>query len=161
METVLRVAILYLVILAGLRIIGKREFGQLSPLELITLLLVPELVSQAALRADYSLTNGLIALTTLLSLVFITSLLSHRFKRVETLVSGRPAILVANGKLLVDNLNRERVSTDEIYSEMHKSGLARLQDVKWALLETDGRIAIIPVGDRPTNNSSSDESRAH
>jgi len=144
METVIRVVVIYAVILAGLRLIGKREFGQLSPLELITLLLVPELVSQAALRSDYSLTTGIVAITTLFSLVFLTSLASHRLKRVEKMVAGEPTVLVVRGKLLVENLNRERISTDEIYNAMHKSGLERLTQVRWAILETDGRIAIVP-----------------
>ncbi|HRE81777.1 MAG TPA: DUF421 domain-containing protein [Opitutaceae bacterium] len=153
METVVRVIVLYLVILVGLRILGKREFGQLSPLELITLLLVPELVSQAALRSDYSLTTGIVAITTLFSLVFLTSVISHRSKRVERWISGTPTVLVARGQLLMDNLNRERISPDEIYSEMHKAGLERIKQVKWALLETDGRIALVEEKE-PTSSAS-------
>lgn len=144
METVIRVLIIYGVILVGLRLLGKREFGELSPLELITLLLIPDLISQGVVASDYSMTNGLIAVTTLFSLVFVTSLLSHRFKRVERLIDGEPTLLVARGKLLTNAMNRERISTDEIYSEMHRTGLERLAQVRWALLETNGRISIVP-----------------
>lgn len=144
METVWRVVVIYVCLLVGLRVLGKREFGQLSPLELITLLLIPELVAQSVVRADYSLTNGLIGLTTLLSLVFVVSLVSHRSARVEKLIGGEPTLLVARGRLLTANLNRERIAPEEIYSEMHHAGLARLEQVRWAILETNGRISIVP-----------------
>lgn len=145
METVLRVVIIYIVILVGLRVLGKREFGELSPLELITLLLIPDLVSQGVLRSDYSFTNSLISIATLFSLVFITSLFAHRFKRVEKFVDGEPTLLVANGQLLTRNMNRERISPDEIYGAMHRAGVEKLAAVRWAVLETDGRISIVPA----------------
>lgn len=144
METVIRVVLIYLAILFGLRILGKREFGQLSPLELITLLLIPELVAQALVREDFLFTNAMIALTTLFSLVFITSLLRYKFSYVEKLVSGEPSILVSHGKFVEDNLNKERVDAAEIFGAMHESGLYRLEQVKWAILETDGKFSIIP-----------------
>jgi uncharacterized membrane protein YcaP (DUF421 family) len=147
METVLRVVIIYAVIFAGLRVLGKREFGQLSPLELITLILIPDLVSQGVVGSDYSLTNSIIAVTTLLSLVFVISQLCHRFERIEKWVGGEPALLVAHGRLLTRNLNRERVSPEEIFSQMHEAGCEHLSQVRWAVLESDGRIAIIPEKD--------------
>ncbi|MDF3057132.1 MAG: rane protein [Rariglobus sp.] len=144
METVIRVVVIYVAILAGLRVLGKRDVGELSPLELITLILIPDLVSQGVVRSDHSLTNSLIAITTLFSLVLIISLFSHRFKRVESLIEGEPTLLVAKGRLLTRNLNRERIAPEEIYSEMHKAGLDKLSCVRWAVLESDGRIAIVP-----------------
>ncbi len=143
METVLRVIIIYAIILAGLRVLGKREFGELSPLELITLILIPDLVSQGVVRSDYSLTNSIIAVSTLFALVFLISQLCHRFGRVERFVDGEPTLLVAKGRMLVGNLNRERISPEELYSQMHKAGCEHLSRVRWAVLESDGRIAII------------------
>lgn len=144
METVLRVAFVYGLILVGLRILGKREFGQLSPLELITLLLVPDLVAQSVVRADTSMTNAVIAITTLFSLVLVTSIVSHRFKKVETWIGGVPTLLVARGRFLEENLNRERIAPGEVYAEIHRAGIEHLGDVKWAILETDGRISVVP-----------------
>lgn len=144
MDTVVRVAVIYVAIFLGLRLLGKREFGELSPFDLITLLLIPDLVAQGVLRSDYSLTNSLVAIATLFSLVFLISLCSHRFKRMEKAANGEPTLLVAKGRLLTDNLNRERIAPDEIYSAMHKAGLDRLARVRWAVLETDGKIAIVP-----------------
>ena len=143
MDTVLRVAVIYLFVLVGLRILGKREFGQLSPLELVSLLMIPEIVSQALTGNDYSLTTGLTALSTLLVLVFFTSLLVQRFERVERVIAGEPTVLVHDGEFVAEAMNRMRVTSDEVFTEMHKAGLQRLQDVKWAMLEPDGGIAIL------------------
>lgn len=144
METVIRVALIYLFVLFSLRVMGKREFSQLSPLELVTLLLIPELASQALLREDFSLTNAIIALSTLFALVFLSTLLQYHSKKAATLIHGTPSVLVADGNLVEDNLNEERVGADEIFSEMHKAGFAELSQVRWAILETDGSIAIVP-----------------
>lgn len=143
METVLRVIVIYGVIFTGLRVLGKREFGELTPLELITLILVPDLVSQGVVRSDYSLTNSIIAVTTLFSLVFVISQLCHRFGKLEKWIGGEPTLLVARGRLLTRNLNRERISPEELFSQMHKAGCEHLSRVRWAVLEGDGRIAII------------------
>ncbi len=144
METVIRVAIIYFFLMIGLRILGKREFGQMSPLELLTLLLVPELVTQAMSREDFSMTNGLVGVSTLFILSYMTSLAVHRSKRVETLVGGEPSVLVAHGKFQADTMNQERVTPDEIYNELHNAGLEKLEQVRWAILESDGQIAIVP-----------------
>jgi uncharacterized membrane protein YcaP (DUF421 family) len=144
METVIRVTLIYLFILVTLRIMGKREFGQLSPLELVTLLMIPELVTQALNREDYSLTNAIVGVTTLLALVFLTSQAVHLSKTAEKLISGQPVILISRGTVLEDNLNRERISPEEIFTEMHKAGLHELDQVRWAILETDGKISLIP-----------------
>jgi uncharacterized membrane protein YcaP (DUF421 family) len=148
METVLRVALIYILLLAGLRVLGKREFGQLAPMELIALLLIPEIVSQALIGDDYSLTNALVAISTLFVLVFLNSLLTHMSRRFESVVESTPTVLAHDGRLVHDNLHRERITPSEIYSEMRKSGLERLEQVRWAVLEGDGKISIVP-GDGP------------
>lgn len=144
METVLRVLFFYLVILLGIRVLGKREFSQLSPFELVTLLLIPELVSQALVREDFSATNALVALCTLFTLVFLTSLIVQHSRKAEAFVAGEPAVLVYEGRFIPSAMNHERVSPDEVYGEMRKSGLERIEQVKWALLESDGRMSFIP-----------------
>lgn len=144
METVIRVLVVYLFLLFGLRVMGKREFAELSPLELVTLMLIPELVSQALVRGEASIVNGLVGVATLLVLTFLTSLLQHRSQRVSTALTGRPSVLVAHGRLLPDVLNTERITPDEVLAEAHRAGLERIEDVRWALLETDGRISIVP-----------------
>jgi uncharacterized membrane protein YcaP (DUF421 family) len=145
METVIRVFIIYIFILVGLRILGKREFGQLSPLELVSLLMIPEIVTKALTGEDYSLTNALIGVSTLFSLVFLTSVLMQWSRKAEHIIAGKPAVLVYDGNYVPDNMNRERITPDEIFTEMHKSGLEKLEQVKWAVLEPDGKISIVPA----------------
>lgn len=160
METVIRITLIYLIILVGLRLLGKREFSQLTPLKLVTLMLIPEIVSQSMIGEDFSVTNGVIGITTVFSLVFLTSLLQHRFQTVERMIEGKPSLLVERGKLMTENLNKERISPGEVFGEMHKSGLERLSQEKWAILETDGKISIVPYvsetqakGDQPDEKS--------
>ena len=144
METIWRVAVAYFFVLIALRLLGKREFGQLSPLELVTLLLIPELLSNALQQGDSSMLRALTGVSTLLLLVFVSSLATHLNQSVEKAVEGKPTVLVAHGAFIVDNLNRERVTPGEVFSAMHQAGLDALGQVRWALLESDGKIAIVP-----------------
>lgn len=144
METVIRVVIIYVFVFAGLRVMGKREFGELRPMELITLLLIPEILTQGLLREDFSLTNGVIGVSTLFVLVYATSMLTHLSSRFESTIEGRPTVLAHHGKLIPENLNRERVSPEEIYSQLRMNGLERIEQVRWAVLEGDGKISIVP-----------------
>jgi uncharacterized membrane protein YcaP (DUF421 family) len=145
MDSVLRIAYVYFLLMVAFRLVGKRELGQLSPFELVTLLLIPEIFSNALARGDFSMTTATAGAFALLSLVFLTSLATFRFRRLDRLCAGDPTVLVHDGKFLERNLSRERVTPEEIYGEMHKAGLEDLRQVRWAILETDGRIAIIPA----------------
>ena len=94
METVIRVIVIYLFLMIGLRVLGKREFGQLSPLELVSLLLIPELVSSALQSEDFSVVDAIVAVCTLLSLTILTSIAQHLSKKAEILIAGEPTVLV-------------------------------------------------------------------
>ncbi len=144
MEAVLRVVVIYLVIVIGLRLLGKREFGQLSPLELVTLLLIPEIVSNAIQGQHFSITHAIVGVSTLFVLVFLTSLLGARSPRFQKILDGEPRVLVHDGKLIPKSLMAERVTPDEVMSEMRKAGFDELAQVRWAILETDGKISIVP-----------------
>ena len=144
METVWRVTAVYVFLMVALRIMGKRDIGQLAPFDLVVLLLIPEIFSQSLVREDFSITNAFVAVSTLLLLVFLTSVivyLSHGFARA---VEGEAAVVVRHGFLVPEVMNRERVSPDEIMAQMHGAGLEQLSQVKWAILETDGRISFVP-----------------
>jgi uncharacterized membrane protein YcaP (DUF421 family) len=143
METVTRVIFIYIFIMLGLRVLGKREFGQLSPLELVTLLLIPEIVAQGLVREDFSLTNAIVGISTLFALVFITSLVMQHSRKAEELLTGKPTVLAFDGKFIAENMNKERITPDEIYTELHKAGLYQLAQVRWVILEPDGKLAVI------------------
>ncbi len=143
METVARVAVVYVFLAVAFRVLGKRELSSLSAFELVTLMLIPEIVSQALVR-EASLANALAGVATLLVLVFLTSVLTHLVPRASKVIDGSPTVLVAKGRLLEEACNRERIQPEEIVSEMHKSGLEHLSQVRWAILEADGDLSIIP-----------------
>lgn len=144
METVIRVALLYLFVLVALRLLGKREFSQMTAFDLVTILLIPELAAQALVREDFSMTNAFVALGTLFTLVLLTSVFSHMNRRAEHAIEGSPTVLVSEGAFIPEHLNLERITPGEIYGEMHKVGLWELTQVRWAILETDGKISFIP-----------------
>jgi uncharacterized membrane protein YcaP (DUF421 family) len=146
METVVRAFVVYVLIWACFRIVGKRELTQMTPFELVMLLLIPQLLSRALTRQDYSMTNAVIGVTTLFSLLFITSLLSHRFGRFRAMVEAKPRVLLHDGEFIEDHMNHERIDPEDVFSAMHKVGLARMEEVDWAILESDGKIAIVPKG---------------
>jgi uncharacterized membrane protein YcaP (DUF421 family) len=160
METVVRVAVLYLFLMLVLRVMGKREFSELTPFDLVTLILIPDIVQQALIREDYSMTNALVALCTLFTLVFATSLLSHLSKRMENVLGGEPTVLVYQGRFIEDHMNHQRITPAEIYSELHRVGLETIDQVKWVILEPDGRISIIPVRREDELEQSSEHHRS-
>jgi len=154
-ETVLRVIFAYFFIWACFRTLGKRELSQMAPFELVMLLLIPQFFSRALTRQDYSMTTSVVATTTLFSLVFLTSLASFRFSGFRHFVESKPTVLVRRGELVRPSLGRERVVPDEILSAMHKAGIERIEEVAWAILESDGKIAIIRVGGGDVRNPDS------
>lgn len=144
METVVRIAFIYVFLTLALRAMGKRELSKMSTIELVMLLLIPELFSQAATGVDFSMTNAVIATSTLLTLVLLTSVISHLSSRAHDAISGTPTVLVRSGRYVEENMNRERLSPEELLAEMHKAGYERLDQIRWAILEDDGKIALIP-----------------
>ena len=144
MDTILRVAIVYFFLIFALRVMGKREFSEFSPMELIVLLLIPELFQESIIGQDTSLANALIGASTLLLLVFGTSALSHLSPKVEKVVESSPTVLAHQGKLIERNMRRERITPEELYSEIRGSGLERLDQVRWAILESNGKISVVP-----------------
>ena len=143
METVIRVIFVYIFVWACFRVLGKRELSQMAPFELVMLLFVPQFFSRALTRQDFSMTNAVAASTTLFSLVLLTSILSFRFGAVRRFMEARPTVLVKHGQILAESLGYERIAPNEIFSAMHKAGVERIEQVQWAILEADGKIAII------------------
>lgn len=145
MELVLRVAIVYVFLLFALRVIGKREFSELTAMELAVLLIVPELFQQAMIGDDSSLTGAIVAASTLLMLVFANSILTYLNPALERVVESTPTVLAHDGRLVEKNMRRERVTPDELYGALHQNGYERLDQVKWAILDTGGKIVVVPL----------------
>lgn len=144
MDTVIRVTVIFILVIITLRLLGKRELGELSPYELVMLMLIPEIVSQGLSGEDYSLTGAAVGMATLFILVFANSLLSFRFTRYKDLLEGRPVVLYYQGKFLTDAMDRERVTADEIMTEIRTIGYEKMEQIKWVVLEPDGNLSCIP-----------------
>lgn len=154
METVLLVLVIYAFVVVGVRTLGKRTLGQLSPADLIVLVLIPEFFGETIGGDDFSITNALIAASTLLVIVLITDTLSYRFPRFGSIVSGDPVTVVSEGNLRPEQMHLERLGPDDIRDAMHRAGLEELEQVKWAVLYPDGTVTIVPW-DGPANSQAS------
>lgn len=144
METVIRVGIIYVFVTVAMRFMGKRELSEMSGYELMLIILIPEILSQGLIGEDYSVTNALIGVSTLLSLVVINSFLTYHFKKYRDVVEGKPVILFYQGKFVEGALDRERINVDEILNEIRNVGFEHFEQIKWVVLEPDGKISCIP-----------------
>ncbi len=151
MDIVIRIACVFILLTLAMRVMGKRELSQLSPFELVMLLLVAEIVAPALTPGDASLTAALFGAATLLTLTLLHSILTYRFKAVRMASESEPALVVRRGRLVEEVMHKDRVRADEIFSEMHKAGIERLADVKWAWLEPDGKMSFVRADGGDTN----------
>jgi uncharacterized membrane protein YcaP (DUF421 family) len=143
-EIVLRVAVLYLVLIAMIRLTGKREVGQLSPLDLLAMLILAETVSPALTGQDRSLTASLVAAGVLLLLSAGIGRLTASSRRAQRWIDGTPAVIAREGRLLEAAMRRERITPQELESAMRRNGLDQLSRVRLAVVEPDGSISIVP-----------------
>ncbi len=143
MDIVGRAAVMFIVLYVLIRIMGKRELGQLTPFELVVMVVLGDLIQQGVTHNDFSLTGAILAVTTFAFLGLLVSWITYRFPSAERLLDGEPRVVVRGGKLLTENLRRDRITRREIESEMRMSGIARLDDVAWAILEPQGKISFI------------------
>jgi uncharacterized membrane protein YcaP (DUF421 family) len=150
MDIVIRAAIGFGFIFLLTRIVGRRELSSLEPFDLVLLIVMGDLVQQGITQSDYSLTGLVVAAGTMALLTVLVSYLNFRFPRLRPLIDGEPIVIVRDGKPIEANLVRERLTLAEIKAEARLQQVASLQDVEWAVLETNGKISFIPKSD-PAN----------
>lgn len=143
MDIVARAAVMFVVLYLLLRIMGKRELGQLTPFELVVMIVLGDLIQQGVTHSDFSLTGAILAITTFGFLAIAMSWVTYLFPAAEKLLDGEPRVIVRGGKLLKENLRRDRITQSEVESEMRLAGIARLDEVAWAILEPQGKISFI------------------
>ena len=145
-DIVLRTAGVYVVILIGLRLAGKREIGQMTVFDLVVLLLLANAVQNAMVGPDTSLTGGLLAAVVLLLLNALVARLRLRWPVLRRIVEGSPTLLVLHGEVIADHLRREGLDQDTLEAALREHGVADLSGVEMAVLEIDGSIRVVPVG---------------
>ncbi|MEG7464182.1 YetF domain-containing protein [Enterobacter hormaechei] len=145
MDMVFRALAIYLFLVILLKVAGRRALLQMTSFDLILLLIISEATQQALLGEDFSITGAMITITTLVVVDIIFGLLKKYFSTVENILDGTPVILVENGVPLADKLKKVDVSCDDILvSARQKHGIPELKQIKYAILESNGHISIIP-----------------
>lgn len=146
MDIVVRAALMYVFILVVTRIVGRRELSSLQPFDLVLLVVIGDLVQQGVTQNDFSFTGLMLAIGTIAVLQTGVSWVGFRSKRAGLLLEGEPIVVVQDGRFLDANLRRERLAESEILESARQQGIAKLDDVQWAILETSGQISFIRTG---------------
>lgn len=144
MTAFLRTIILYLLITLGLRLMGKRQIGELEPSELVLTMMISDLATVPMQDFGIPLLAGVIPIVTLLALSMLVSQLSLHNLRFREIICGKPSILIRKGILQQEAMRRNRYTLDELLEELRGQGISEIQDVKYAILENSGHLSILP-----------------
>ncbi len=139
-----KTAIIYVLLIIGLRLLGKRELGQMSIYDLVLIVVIANAVQNAMVGSDNTLVGGLVAALTLLLLNRGFTILLMRSDRIEQLMLGEPVLVVKDGKLLRERMRKEGLTAEHVLAAMREHGIGDLAQVQMAVLEVDGTISIIP-----------------
>ncbi|MGH7400585.1 MAG: DUF421 domain-containing protein [Candidatus Rokuibacteriota bacterium] len=153
MDSVLRAVAMYLVLLLVFRIVGKRPLAQITPFDMVLLLIIAESTQQALVGPDYSVVNAVLVIVTLVGIDITLSWWRRHSHRVEKILDDLPVVLVDRGRLVQPRMDRERVDASDILEAARlQQGLERMDQIKYAVLETNGEISIIPWREEPTRD---------
>lgn len=141
---VVRTTVVYLVLVFGLRVMGKREVGQFTPFDLVLILLIANAVQNGMVGPDNTLVGALVSAVTLLLLNRFVGRLVDRNLALRRYVLGQPTLLVHDGEIQRENLKREDVTDEELVASIREHGFEGVDDVRLAVLEVDGTISVVP-----------------
>lgn len=151
MSTILRAGAIYLALLVIFRLTGKRSLAQITTFDFVLLLIIGETTQQAMVGEDFSVTNALLGILTLILLDFALGLLKHQWQRLDRYLDGLPLVLVADGVPLRDRMDQVRVDESDILAAARiTQGLMRMDQIRYAVLERSGGISIIPKENSPS-----------
>ena len=142
---VVRGVVVYIALLLGIRLFGRRELGQMTPFDLVMILLIANAVQNAMVGSDTSLIGGLLVASTLLLINRMVAGFTRRIPWLRTITEGEPILLINGGKVLGDRLRREGVDLADLEQAAREHGVKDLDDVDTAVLEVDGTVSIIPT----------------
>lgn len=140
----IRTAILYILVVFSMRIMGKRQIGELEPFELVIAIMISDLASLPMQDTRIPLLHGVIPILTLLILQVVFSLLQLKSEKIRAIIDGKPSVVVKKGKIQVSQLHEQRLSTGELLEELRINGYLNIEDIEYATLETNGKLSIIP-----------------
>lgn len=139
-----RTVILYLILMIGLRLMGKRQIGELEPSELVLTLIISDLAAVPMQDFGIPLVNGLFPIVILLCLSMLISFFSLKSIRFRGLVCGHPTVIVRDGEMLQESMEKNRFTVDELFEQLRSQGYSDLTAVKYAILENSGQVSILP-----------------
>ena len=157
MDIVLRATVMFFVLFLLIRLLGKRELGQMTPFEFVVLVVLGDLIQQGVTHNDFSLTGATLAISTFAFWALILSWTTYLFPRAKDLLDGAPRVVVRDGEIVSENLRRDRLTRDEILSEMRLAGIGRMSDVAWAILEPQGKMSFIRKDDGDARQQDRDD----
>jgi uncharacterized membrane protein YcaP (DUF421 family) len=143
MDLVLRAVIIFLLVFAFTRALGRRELSTLQPFDFVLLVVIGDLIQQGVTQNDLSVTGVIIVVCTIGVMQVGLSYLGYRFRRMRPLLQGEPIVLVEKGKVIDRNMRRERLTLDDLAEKARLSEIESIDQVKWAVLETNGDISFI------------------
>jgi uncharacterized membrane protein YcaP (DUF421 family) len=145
MDAVLRAAAVYVVLLLIFRIAGRRTLAEMTPFDLVLVFIIGEATQQALLGQDFSITNAVLVIVTLLFLDILMSMAKDRSRTFEKLIDGVPTIIVADGQPLTERMRKARVDEQDVMEAARRlHGIESLDQIKYAVLEVSGGISVIP-----------------
>ncbi|MGH2428854.1 MAG: DUF421 domain-containing protein [Candidatus Limnocylindria bacterium] len=156
MDIVIRATVIFFALYILVRLMGKRELAQMTPFELIVLIVFGDLIQQGVTHNDFSLSGAILAVSTMGFWALALSWLSFHSRRAESLLDGEPRVIVRDGQVVSENLQRDRLTHAEILSEMRLAGIGQLNDVAWAILEPRGKMSFIKRGGGETQHDVDD-----
>ena len=143
MDIALRGIVLYAFIILVMRVIGRRELSSLSAVDLVLLIVLGDAIQQGLTQDDYSVTGAFIAVSTIAAIQVLTSYMSFRWPFARKVLEGEPIVVIQDGKLIEQNLARERMTAEDVAEEMRTQQIASFDDVQWAILEPNGTVSFI------------------
>lgn len=145
MELVLRAAIVFFVLLVVMRLAGNKQFSELTTFDAVLIIVIAEVTGNSLSGQDYSVTASIVVIVSLVTFDIVISLFKARSKRFEKVVEGVPLLIVENGRTIEKAMRKERVDASDVLTVARKDhGLERLDQIRYAVLERDGRISVIP-----------------
>jgi len=143
--SVIRALAVYFVLLLLFRLAGKRSLAQVTTFDLVLTLIVSEAIQQAMLDSDSSMTNSFLVIGTLIGAEVLTSVVTNRWTFLDSLLNGRPLVIIEEGRPLRDRMRRERIDEEDILNAARgQEGLERLEQIKYAVVERNGDVTIVP-----------------